>query len=682
MEQAFLKYINIKNILVLAVITHLPMLWNQFTFYSDDNYVLTNNLVHGINLHSIEALFTTYFDGHYHPLTLLSLAFTYLFSGSNALGYQLTNLCFHILSCYLLYKALSEFKFAGTVVLITTLVFAIHPLNTESVCRITERKDTQYVLFLMIALYNYARYYNAGVLKYYVISVICFFLALLSKGQALVFPAILYSIEWYFNRTKQKAFHHAAIAPLFLLSFLFVYLNYRAQVVTGYLSETEAITATQVFTYPSYIISHYIIKLFFPVFLSAQYPAPAKDAWMWGYPLVALCLPVLLVWLYRKKHDLALLGCLLYIVSVFPMLRLVPVSENFMPDRYNYLGLVGFGMVIASVCVHFSKTKALPKQSLMLWLLIIGSLCVARTTVWKTGLTVWGDAWKKNPEDACATVNYGAVLSMAPGTQQQGMDLYKKGVEMDAGQLIRRINYAGALRSVGRQDDYISELKTIVSYQAKGADNMVNKGAVLLSLGYPEQARVEFDKAIRLKPGFAKNRVNRAGFYYSQFRFNDALNELDTLEALHSNYLGILWFLRADIYIAENNIFKAQEAIEQARQIFADKNKIGALKDQVSALQGLPFPENFQQMGKEKLVAAGKKFYENKLFMQSYVLFNCALQKSPGDEKLLNNMMAAAFSLSRPDLVRLYLQQLEKYHYPADQNAINYLHGLGADLSF
>lgn len=678
-----LKYLNIKAVLCIGFLAHIPMLWNGFTYYSDDVYVLDNPLVHTLSMESVKAIFSTYFDGHYHPLTLLSLAITYLLFGDHAIGYQLTNLAFHLASCYLVYRTFRELKFNETVILIATLVFAIHPLTTESVSRITERKDTQYVLFLMLALYNYARFYNTGRINYYYISVLCFVLSILSKGQAFVFPFILYIIEWFLSRSKQSPYHHRHILPLFAVSGLFAYLNYRAQLVTGYLSETEHVTLMQVITYPAYIISHYAFKLFLPVHLSAQYPAPAMDGLMWLYPVVLIALLALLIWLYRKKHWLLLLGCLLYIISVFPMLRLVPVSENFMPDRYNYLGLVGFGLVAGDLfnrLLQAGQKASYLRNILALWLLALGLLCFNRTMVWKSGLSVWSDAYEKYPEDPYATSNYGNHLARPGGSKaQEGLALMKKSAEQNPDILLHRINYAKMLNAMGFKEAYLDEMKKVMSYPARSADNMGNKGAILLAFGRPAEAIVEYDKAVSQKPLYAKNRVNRAGWYFNQFEFDKALRELDTLESLHSNYIEIALLLRADIYLRQEKTLAAQETLEHARKTGTAKEKIKSISSRIVTKQSNSSLPDVTQLSRDQLLALGKNRYDSGLFYQAWLLFSEAQKKDPANEAVLNNLMASAYNLSRPELMKQYMMELRKHGYAVKPEAQAYLQSLGIE---
>lgn len=672
------KLLHIKSVILLGFLSHLPMLQNGFTYYSDDTYVLNNPLIHGLNSTSIFTIFSTYFDGHYHPLTLLSLAITYFISGDQAWAYQVTNLIFHLISVYLIYKTLTTFKFSESVALIAALVFAVHPLGIESVCRITERKDTQYVLFLLLALYQYALFYMRSQKKHYWYSVLFFVLSILSKGQAFVFPFILYALEWYFRQKEKKFFHHREILPLFLISALFAYFNYRAQIVTGYLNEAEPVSFQQVFTYPSYIITHYIVKLVVPLYLSAQYPTPDLNHAMWLYTLVPFVLLAILWKLYQKKSYLILFGVVLYIISVFPMLRLVPVSENFMPDRYNYLGLLGLGVMIGGLYEWLTKHRPAISTYILFWTIILSVLSFNRSMVWKNGLSVWSDAYVKQPNDPYAAVNYAAHLVKPEAHQlQKGLDLFKKGLQLNPNIMMHHINYMTALKTAGLMEQAKQEMLRIKHSAPVYADDLANKGAMMMSIGENQLARECLVKAIERKPESAKNLINLAGFYYYQFEFEKSLQVLAQVESLHSNHIDMICFLKAENHLALNKPMDAQEDLKIAKAIHASKEKIQLLEYKINALVEFPFPPDLNSLSIEQLMSIGKHDYDLALYTQAYQVFQVAWQKDSTQESTLSNLMACSFSLSRPDLIHQYLLLQKEKGYKINDKALNYLKAMG-----
>lgn len=676
-----IERLSIKWVLVLALLVHVPMLRNGFTYYSDDTYVLNNILIHNINGDTFKTIFSTFFDGHYHPLTLLSLGITYFFSGDNAFGYQLTNLIFHLLNCYLLYLVLRKIKFQEIVSLIAVSVFAVHPLNVESVARITERKDTQYVLFLLLAVFYFIEFYeNPAKRKFYYISLGCFLLSLLSKGQAVIFPLMIYAISWYRFKTSDVKIQHVYILPLFVISAFFAFLNYRAQIVTGYISETETIGITQIITYPAYIISHYIFKLFLPFNLSAQYPVPELNPMMWAFTLVFAVLIFLIYKLYQRKNYLAVLGILIYVIAVFPMLRIVPISENFMPDRYNYLGLAGFGIFVGS----FYDPGFFKKYKLSLvigcWLILLSVLCYGRTMVWKNGLTVWENAYKHYPDDKYAAISYAGNLTSSKESIGKGLSLYKSVAASDNNKnIINKIYYADVLSSLGRKEEKLSIINQILNAKPFIADDIANRASILLQYGRSAEAIAEFDKAVNLKPQFAKSRIKRAGCYMNQFMFDKALSELDTLEDLHSNFVDLIYLMRTEVYINMNNAAKAQKSLAQAKKIGCDPKKVDELQTLISNLH-LVSETGQASMSKEQKIEYIKTLYSNGLYYHSYKALSDLLSKDPSNEQLLNYSLACAFKLNRPDLMSIYLKEAKKNNYPLNDNAAAYLAGLGIKI--
>ena len=162
----------------------------------------------------------------YHPLTLLSLAINYSMSGDHAISYNVTNLLIHSCNVVLIFVFIKLLFKRSDFAFIVALVWALHPLHVESVARITDRKDTQYVFFLLIALINYLKDKNSSNNKFLVYVIIAFLLSLLSKGQALIFPLIIILIEWYYYKTENKKINVKTISYFLPISLLFAWLAF------------------------------------------------------------------------------------------------------------------------------------------------------------------------------------------------------------------------------------------------------------------------------------------------------------------------------------------------------------------------------------------------------------------------------------------------------------------------
>ena len=136
---------------------------------------------------------------------------------------------------------------------------------------------------------------------------------------------------------------------LFLLSGLLGFLNLKAQLYTGYFVDTTSIPFINNVISAGYVLTNYIFKLFFPLHLSPHYPYPfdLTASVPKIYYLFTLIFPVVLAIIYFfRKNKTILLGLLFYLTNIFLMIRFIPVAENVMPDRYNYLPIIGFAIII------------------------------------------------------------------------------------------------------------------------------------------------------------------------------------------------------------------------------------------------------------------------------------------------------------------------------------------------
>jgi 4-amino-4-deoxy-L-arabinose transferase-like glycosyltransferase len=125
-------------------------------------------------------------------------------SGDHAISYNITNLLIHSSNAVLVFVFIKLLFKRSDFAFVVALIWAVHPLHVESVARITDRKDTQYVFFILVALINYLKYKSSLNNKFLIYTGVAFVLSLLSKGQALVFPIIIGLIELYHYKTENK----------------------------------------------------------------------------------------------------------------------------------------------------------------------------------------------------------------------------------------------------------------------------------------------------------------------------------------------------------------------------------------------------------------------------------------------------------------------------------------------
>ena len=158
--------------LVVIAIGFYPAFDNEFVYWDDQYYVIENILINQPTIDSLYALFTKIISLNYHPLTMISLWLNAFFSGTqNAFPFILTNIIFHFFNTSLVYFFCRQlYKDATVVAILTSLIFAIHPLHVESVVWVSEREDVLYTFFFMTASCAYLRYSEDRNKTWYLIS--------------------------------------------------------------------------------------------------------------------------------------------------------------------------------------------------------------------------------------------------------------------------------------------------------------------------------------------------------------------------------------------------------------------------------------------------------------------------------------------------------------------------------
>src|SRR5260370_297218 len=169
-----------------------PIIHNQFIGFDDSSYILKNFQVQsGLTWNTVKWSFTTFREGNWHPLTWLSHTLDYQVFDLNPAGHHYTNLLLHAANAVLLFLLLRQATGVTWPSLIVGALFALHPVNVESVAWAAERKNVRSMLFFLLALHAYDRYGRTGRRYLYLLLPIGLALGLMSKPQIVIRPLVL-----------------------------------------------------------------------------------------------------------------------------------------------------------------------------------------------------------------------------------------------------------------------------------------------------------------------------------------------------------------------------------------------------------------------------------------------------------------------------------------------------------
>lgn len=660
------------QLFLITIAVHMFMLRNGFTYYSDDTYILLNPIVKHVSFENLKLIFQCYFDGHYHPLTLLSLAINYAISGDQAWSYNLLNLLIHASNVVLIFIVIKQFLKKPELAFAVALLWALHPLHVESVARITDRKDTQYVFFLLLSMINYLKYRESVNRKFLLYTTIAFVLSLLSKGQALVLPAILALTEWYNYKTSNVKPDLKPALYLLPFSLLFVWITYRAQLFTGYISQSEEITFAQMIFYPSAILSHYVLIFFAPYNLSAQYTVPDIQDISHRYELMLI--PLLLIGsvvvAYLKKQNVLVFGLLFYLICISMTLRFIPIAENFMPDRYNYLASLGFCVALAQVYFMLVEKYSGLKYVAYGYLAVLSLVSFLRVQVWKDGESIWLDALKKYPDDTNVLQNLGEI-KLAKNNPGEALNYLSAAIKTDSLNVLARLALYKSYMALNDKGNAKKELLHILKLKTRTANQYSNQAAVYAQFGMYDIARELNQNSLERYPLFIKFRVNDLSYDFFMLQFAQGIKKTDELLKTDPYCANMLYEMRAKANIALFNTEEAKADIRMAERTGSSKAIVAGLT-QLNANVGTQFLAS-QSSDYHTLLETGKALYSAQAYANALIVFEKCNRIKPDEEAVLNNICACYFNLSRPDKVKEVYARILNKQFKRNANIEAYL---------
>jgi Tfp pilus assembly protein PilF len=527
-----------------------------YGFVWDDNQQIVGNDRITSFAHAREAFgepFWAFYDpnlrGHYYrPLQTLSYMTGYALGGISPGTYHWLNIILHGLAALALLWLGWELTGSATIAFWSAMLFAAHPMHTESVAWCAGITDLGCGLFYFVALASYVRASRGGE-RWLWLSGAAFLAALLFKETALTLPVMAVAYVWMLrDRSRPPSWYGRLLRWLPLALALAVYLALRINALGSLSTGAHDIPLAlwdRVLTL-IYLIGLYVAKLILPIGHNANHvfePFSRLEPARWAPPLilVALC-TALVAGLRRHKLPLFLAGFVL--VSLAPVLSLERVGQNVFAERYLYLPSAGFCLFITTLAVRFGGKALFRRGGRVLagaTVAVYTLLTVVRNPVWRDEKTFYTATLAISPGAAMMHQNLGALLyrekqlpaalgefeaaraSSARAFIRSGRDTCNAlvgiaTVYLDMGRLEEAWQAAGAARDVdpGSQEAYFI-LGTVRSRQARDAEAepllakavalkpgdlaaQVNLGSVLLFRGKVAEAEEHFRSALALDP--------------------------------------------------------------------------------------------------------------------------------------------------------------------------------------
>ena len=595
-------------VFLLTAIAFLPTLHNDFVNWDDFDTLITNTHYQGLGVAQLRWMFTTFFLGHYQPLTWLTWSLDYLFWGKDPFGFHLTNLLIHGANAVLFYFIGRRFlqitfgQFAdeqpmklALAAAFASLVFALHPLRVESVAWITERRDVLSANLLLWTLICYLRAvttpghteqwrWMAGALFFYMLS-----LFVNPTGMTLAVVLTLLDIyplrrlsgnprDW-FAPSARKVFIEKI--PFLILGIIFAVIALFAQEYAGALSRLENYPVSRRLAQAAYGIAFYVWKTLLPIELSPfyqLYPRPNVFNPL-DRPFVISAIAVLAItaalWLLRKRWPALLTAWACYIVVVSPVLGFAQSGPQFVADRYSYLSCASWALVAgAGGLLALRRSSSLPdsQEKILLtsglaglFLLVLGALTWNQTYVWRNSESLWRHAVAINPRSTRAQVYLGVILK-SQNKFQDAVDHFEQALRIDPEYTDAHYNLALALAALDRLDPAVDHLRFYIDKTPPAAVPHVDLGNLLGRQGKVDEQIREYQEALKINPQSAD----------AHFALGNALARLGKLDEA-KEHLTRAVELRpetGDFYLSLGNLLVKQDRLPEAMEKFREAVRI------------------------------------------------------------------------------------------------------------
>ena len=491
---------------ISCLLVYFNSFQNELIYNWDDGaYVYENPYISSLNWNNIKAIFTSFYPGNYHPLTLLLNALIYHFVGNESFLYHFVQFIFHVLNTFLVYKFISLLQNKKWISIGVALLFAVHPMHVESVAWISEMKDVLYTFFFLLALITYHYYVNKPdkKTKWYLWTIFLFILSLLSKPSAVIFSVVLLAMDLYYERLWRWRTWIEKI-PFFLLSLGFGIITILAQ--EGAIQELGPVLKgyeRALIVIYSYIL--YLWKFFLPINLSAAYPYPIKDGgvlpteyFIIPIAFIALCV---IVYLLRKNKKF-IWGILFFTINLLMVIQIIPVGGMIASERYTYIPYIGLSFSALTLMEKYIKNIKLNYVILGIIVVIFTFLAHQRTYYWRNGDVLFSDVLNKYPRYAYGYNNRGFLY-----WDHYAIDIYKDNPQMKEKYVEKALQ------------DFTKAINLDYTY----AEPFLNRGILYYNTGRPDQALADFNRFLELKPDNPDGLLNRANTLSTLGRFKEAI---------------------------------------------------------------------------------------------------------------------------------------------------------------
>lgn len=594
-------------LLVLATLAlYNPAARHPFVNYDDDRYVTDNAHVHaGLHWQTLVWAFSSFDEANWHPLTWLVHALDYELFGTNPAGHHYVNVLLHALNVMLLFWMLWRATGATWPSWMVAALFAIHPINVESVVWVAELKSVLSMTFLLFALLSYGWYARKPAPGRYLVTLAMFACGLMAKPMVISLPFLLLLWDyWPLRRVdgaqavSADAAHNSRLSgflrlvleklPFFALAAVSAAITIKAQRAGDAIGSVTQYPISARLGNALVSYARYLGKALWPVNLAPMYPFRidlARPLYVIPAGLLLIAITALIFALRRNRA--LLVGWLWFLGALVPMIGLVQVGRQAMADRYVYLPFIGlFLMLCFGVQDWFGGKpgRALPLTGISVVILAaLSALAYRQIAFWSDNVILWSHTIAVTGPNYIAEDNLGGAL-LERGQMDDAMAHFRAAAAIEPLDLMSRLNLAADEQRQGHYEQAIeqcTQLLHMTSDRRLRASAFSDMGFAYRALGNSDRARQSLQAAVSLRPRAVRAWLGLGLLAQKSGDYAAAVEDYSQVVSIQNWDLGYLLLARSLEQTGHTQ--EAEAAMEQAKRLSPNFDELQKTADALQA---------------------------------------------------------------------------------------------------
>jgi tetratricopeptide (TPR) repeat protein len=565
---------------------------NRFTTLDDEVYILHNPHVRaGLTRNTFTYAFTTFDTGNWHPLTWMSHALDCQLFNLNPAGHHYVNLLLHALNAMLLFLLLEVATGLTWPSLMVAALFALHPVNVESVAWAAERKNVLSMTFFLLAMHAYGWYVRRVSVKRYAAVAALFALGLMAKPEIITLPCVLLLWDyWPLQRMNgqrrpedftgahsQRSFSFLVLEklPLLLLALCSAVVTVAAERSTDTVRSgfTVARIGNALVAY-----MRYLGKAFWPAKLAVMYPYHGHSIPAWAIlSSAAALLFVTAVVLHFRSHRYLVVGWFWFLGTLVPVIGVIEVGMQAMADRYAYLPFIGLFIAVVWGVAETARWRKIPAVWLaapgVLILGALGMLTRHQIPYWYDGETMWRHTISVTGRNTVAHDELGYTLA-EEGRAEEAIAEHNTVEAMHGYGAPALIQVGTFAQNHGHLQDALRQYKESLEVSADAherSEAYAHMGAAFVQMGDIPNAKLGYGYALQQNPKNTFALIGSGLLAERESDFTVAVVQLDRALKVQPTDVGYL--LLAQALRRTGRLPEADEAEKYAQQHSSDLNQ-------------------------------------------------------------------------------------------------------------